>query len=116
MSGSLLLVVCVFLSAAASIFLKIGASSLTEPHTFLSLISNQMIWMGAAFYLASLIGYIFVLRLVPLSLAQPIITAGVTALTVLVAVVFFREPMLLVNWAGFLLVCVGIFFLFFGRI
>lgn len=116
MSGSLLLVICVFLSAAASIFLKIGASRLTEPLSFLSLISNQMIWVGATFYAAAFIGYIFALRLVPLSLAQPIITVGVSALTMLVAVVFFREPMLLVNWAGFLLICVGISFLFFGRI
>ena len=116
MSGSLLLALCVFLSAAASIFLKIGASKLIEPLSFLSLINNQMIWIGAIFYAAAFIGYIFALRLVPLSLAQPIITVGVSATTALVAVVFFRESMLFVNWAGFLLIGVGVYFLFVGRI
>jgi len=106
----------VLLSAAASIFLKIGASALTAPLSFSSLVSNYMIWFGAAFYSAAFFGYIYVLRLAPLSLAQPVITAGVSAVTALFAVTFFREQMLLVNWGGLILISAGIFFLFWGRI
>jgi multidrug transporter EmrE-like cation transporter len=71
-----------------------------------------MIWIGAVFYSAAFLGYIYVLRLVPLSLAHPVITAGVSAVTALVAVMFFREQMLLANWIGLTLICAGIFFLF----
>ena len=103
-------------SALASIFLKIGAQTLTESLSFLGLVSNQMVWVGAFFYAAAFLGYIYVLRLVPLSLAQPVITSGVSVVTVLFAIVFFRESMALLNWVGLVLICMGIFFLFFGRI
>jgi multidrug transporter EmrE-like cation transporter len=105
----------VLLSAAASIFLKIGASGLTGVLSFLTLVGNPMIWIGAVFYSAAFLGYIYVLRLVPLSLAQPVITAGVSAVTALVAVMLFREQMALANWIGLTLICAGIFFLFWGR-
>jgi len=74
-----------------------------------------MIWVGAFFYSAAFLGYIYVLRIVPLSLAQPVITSGVSAVSVLVAMMLFREPMTLINWIGFTLICAGIFFLFWGR-
>lgn len=115
MNGIILLVGCVFLSAAASICLKAGASALTGPLSLVALINNPMIWIGAVFYSAAFLGYVFILRLVPLSLAQPIITAGVSAVTALVAVMIFRESMNLTNWIGLTLICAGIFFLFWGR-
>jgi len=105
----------VLLSAAASIFLKIGAAALTGSLSFSTLVSNQMIWIGAVFYSAAFLGYIYVLRLVPLSLAQPVITAGVSTVTAFVAVMFFREQMALANWIGLTLISAGIFFLFWGR-
>lgn len=74
-----------------------------------------MIWIGGLFYAAAFLGYIYALRVVPLSLVQPVITAGVSAVTALVAVIFFREQMLLTNWAGLALICTGIFCLFYGR-
>lgn len=104
-----------FLSAAASVFLKIGASGLVSSLSFSALVRNQMIWIGAVFYSAAFLGYIYALRLTPLSLAQPVITAGVSAITAVVAVMFFREQMLLANWIGLTLICTGIFFLFWGR-
>jgi multidrug transporter EmrE-like cation transporter len=115
LSGAILLVACVLLSAAASIFLKAGASALTEPLSLSALFNAKMIWIGAIFYSAAFIGYVYVLRLIPLSLAQPVITAGVSAVTALVAVMYFRESMAFANWIGLALVCVGIFFLFWGR-
>jgi multidrug transporter EmrE-like cation transporter len=115
LSGSILLIVCVLLSAAASICLKIGASALNRDLSLSALVNSQIIWIGAAFYSAAFLGYIYVLRLVPLSLAQPVITAGVSAVTAIVAVMFFQESMALANWVGLLLLCAGIFFLFLGR-
>ncbi len=115
MSGLALLLLCVLFSAAASVFLKIGTATLAASLGFLALVSNPMIWIGAVFYSAAFLGYIYVLRLVPLSLAQPVITAGVSVITALVAVMFFREQMLLTNWIGLALISAGIFFLFLGR-
>lgn len=115
MSGSILLLACVVFSASASIFLKLGTSSLTGQLEFLPLVRNPMIWIGGICYSAAFLGYIYVLRFVPLSLAQPVITAGVSLVTALIAVFFFREQMLPLNWAGLSLVCFGLFFLFFGR-
>ena len=74
-----------------------------------------MIWIGGVFYSVAFLGYIYVLKVVPLSLAQPVITAGVSAVTAVVAVMFFKEQMLLSNWLGLTLICAGIFFLFWGR-
>ena len=102
-------------SASASIFLKIAVSASTKSLTLLGLVTNPMVWIGGGFYSAAFLGYILVLRLVPLSLAQPVITAGVSAVTALVAVTFFREQIQLTNWLGLALICTGIFFLFWGR-
>jgi len=114
MSGPILLVICILLSAGASVFLKLGTTS--GQLDMLSLFQNPMIWIGGLCYSAAFLGYIYVLRLVPLSLAQPVITAGVSLVTALIATSLLREQMLALNWAGLLLICLGIFFLFFGRI
>lgn len=115
MSWFVLLVTCVLLSALASIFLKIGATSLAETIKVSALLGNYDIWIGAFFYTATFLIYIYVLKVVPLSLAQPFITAGASVVTALAAMILFREPMALVNWAGLTLMCVGMFLLFYGR-
>lgn len=115
MISFLLLLACILSSTLASIFLKMGISN-PDKLTLLSLISNWKIWLGAFFYASAFLGYIYTLRLVPLSLAQPVITAGVSAITALVATLFFREQMLLGNWFGLFLIFMGIFFLFYGRV
>jgi multidrug transporter EmrE-like cation transporter len=115
LSGTLLLLLCVVFSAAASVFLKVGGEAMPEGMTIPALISNPMIWVGGMFYASAFLGYIYVLRVVPLSLAQPVITCGVSALTALAALLFFREQISMVNWLGMLLVFVGISLLFWGR-
>ncbi len=92
-----------------------GASTLTDQFSFSNLITNHMIWIGAAFYSAAFLGYIYVLRIVPLSIAQPVITVGVSALTVLIATTMFREQMALSNWFGLVFICLGVLLLFWGR-
>lgn len=115
MNALFLLALCILSSASASFFLKLGTNSLSEPLNLISVISNSMLWLGGLCYGAALIGYVYLLRLLPLSLAQPAITAGVSIVTALAAVLFLREQMASVNWAGLLMVCFGIFLLFFGR-
>jgi drug/metabolite transporter (DMT)-like permease len=116
LSGLLLLLLCVVFSAAASVFLKIGVEAIQDTVTISAVIYNPMIWVGGVFYASAFFGYIYVLRLVPLSLAQPVITCGVSALTVLAALLLFREQIAMVNWIGMLLVFVGLSLLFWGRV
>ena len=116
MIGFILLVLCVLFSALASIFLKMGVSALTQPSSFLSVITSPMIWLGGGFYSIAFLGYIYVLKIVPLSLVQPVITAGVSVLTTVVAVMFFKEQLMSIHWFGLLLICTGIFLLFWGRV
>jgi multidrug transporter EmrE-like cation transporter len=115
MSGIILLLACILFSAGASIFLKLGATSISGRIDAFSLLQNPLIWVGGFLYGVAFLGYIYVLKLVPLSLAQPVITAGVSLVTAFIAFVFLREQILPLNWTGLLLICVGIFFLFSGR-
>lgn len=113
--NALLLLGCILMSAAASIFLKMGATTVSGIN-FIAIITNPMIWLGGFCYAAAFLGYIYVLRIVPLSLAQPVITVGVSVVTVLVAAIFLRETVALVNWMGLGLIAVGIFLLFWGKV
>jgi multidrug transporter EmrE-like cation transporter len=115
MNAFILVALCIFFSALASIFLKLGADTLTNGFEFKSLISNPMIWCGGLFYAMAFFSYIYTIRIIPLSLVQPSVTAGVSVITVTVAVVFFREYMSATNWLGLILVCTGIFLLFMNR-
>lgn len=111
----LLLAVCVLFSVLASLALKQGAHALKDGFSAGDLFASPMLWLGGLFYAAAFLGYIYTLRVVPLSLAQPVITAGVSVFTALLAVQLFRESLSLFNWAGLLLVCLGVFLLFVGR-
>jgi multidrug transporter EmrE-like cation transporter len=113
--GWFLLGFCVLSSAGASVFLKLGSSSFLQVPDLKALIMNPMLWTGGVCYGAAFFGYIYTLRLVPLSLAQPVITAGVSVITALVAVYVFREQMGFMNWSGLALICSGILLLFWGR-
>lgn len=115
MSGTLLLVACLLLSAAASYFLKLGAVSAAGQNGFLALAMHPMTLLGAACYAATFLLYALALQRVPLSLAQPVITAGASVVTVILAARMLNETMVYLNWLGVALVCVGIFLLFQGR-
>lgn len=116
MKGLMLLLLCILSSAGASSFLKVAASDLGDKANIWSMISSPMIWLGGGCYIASFLGYIYVLRQLPLSLAQPTITVGVSVIASLVAVSFLKEQMSFFNWAGLTLACVGVVLLSLGRI
>lgn len=114
MNGTFLLGACLFLSATASYLLKLGAVA-AAGRGWLLLAINPLTLLGAASYAATFFLYALVLQKVPLSLAQPVITAGASVLTVLLSVMFLREMMNWANWTGVLLVCAGVCLLFYGR-
>lgn len=107
---------CVTSSTLASVFLKIGASTLQNSFDFKMLICSPMVWWGAIFYGFSFVGYFYALKFVPLSLLQPVITACVSTSTVLIAVLFFKEQMSIVNWLGVFFVSFGVCLLFINRV
>ena len=109
MQNLLPLFLCAVFSALASFFLKIGAQSLTGSITIQGMLSNAMI------YVTAFMAYVFVLRGTPLTLAQPIITAGASLLTVILATLFLKESMNLINMLGLMSVILGVFLLFSGR-
>lgn len=115
MTSSPLLFGCILLSSGASFFLKLAAGSSSGELKLLVLVLNPLLWVGGLLYAAAFVGYLYVLRIVPLTLAQPVITAGVSVVTTLLAVALLHEHMQAVNWMGLCLICVGIFCLFLGR-
>jgi multidrug transporter EmrE-like cation transporter len=115
MSGLLLLVLCVSLSAAASYFLKLGATA-SGAGSLLAIATNPLTIVGGVCYAATFGLYALALQKVPLSLAQPVITGGASVVTAVLAAIVLRETMGLVNWFGLLLVCSGIYLLFLGRV
>ncbi len=120
MTGAVLLSLCVVLSAAASYFLKLGATTtgLAQGGSaggWLQIATNPYTLMGAASYAATFACYALALQKVPLSLAQPVITGGASVVTALLAVLVLKETMGMVNWVGLLVVCLGLYLLFLGR-
>ncbi len=115
MTGTVLLLACVCLSAAASYFLKLGATGDVAANGLLAIARSPMTLLGAFCYAATFGLYALALQKVPLSLAQPVITGGASVITAIVSVALLRETMGAANWFGLALVCAGIFLLFSGK-
>lgn len=116
MNGVLLLLVCIILTAAASYSLKIAALAEAGQGGLISLATNPYTLLGALCYAATFGTYAIALQKVPLSLAQPVITAGASVMTTILAVLLMKETMGMVNWLGLLMVCIGIYLIFVGRL
>ena len=115
MNGSTLLFFCLLLSAAASYFLKLGAMAEIGKGDLLAIATNPMALLGAICYAATFGLYALALQKVPLSLAQPVITGGASVVTAMLSVMLLKESMGFTNWLGLILVCAGVYFLFYGR-
>jgi multidrug transporter EmrE-like cation transporter len=115
MSGTALLLLCVLFSAGASYLLKISAVDVSGWDNLLAAATNPMIILGGLCYELDFVSYVVVLQKVPLSLAQPVITAGVSVVTVALSTLLLKEVMSPINWLGLSLVCAGIYFMFMGR-
>lgn len=116
MNGPLLLLVCVILTAAASYSLKLAALAEAGRGGVIAMATNPLTIVGALCYAATFAMYAIALQKVPLSLAQPVITGGASIVTALLSVLLLKEFMGIFNWIGLLLVCLGIYLMFVGRV
>ncbi len=111
----MLLILCVVLSTAASYSLKVAALANENRESLIGILANSSTFLGGVLYAATFAAYAIALQKVPLSLAQPVVTAGASVLTALLSVWLLKENMQLSNWAGLLLIIAGIYLLFVGR-
>lgn len=114
MNGILLLLLCMLLSAAASYFLKLGATA-NMGGDLLELALRPFTLIGALCYAATFGLYALALQKVPLSLAQPVITGGASLVTALLSVLVLKEAMGPLNWLGLLFLGLGMYLLFIGK-
>ena len=115
MNGAALLLLRVLFSAGASWFLKIGAVGVIGRDNLLAMATNPMIMLGGLCYVLAFVSYVIVLQKVQLSLAQPVITAGASVITVVVSTLLLKEVMSSANWLGLILICGGVYLMFMGR-
>ncbi|MES2018606.1 MAG: EamA family transporter [Pseudomonadota bacterium] len=113
MSGLLMMGMVILCSAGASFCLKLGASG--QARGLLDIALQPMVIFAAVLYAASFGAYALALQKIPLTLAQPVITAGVSIVSTLIAVAVLHETMSRANWCGLVLVCVGIALLSAGK-
>ena len=113
MSGLLMMGVVMLCSAGASFCLKLGAGG--GARGLLDIALQPVMIFAAVLYVASFGAYALALQKIPLTLAQPVSTAGVSIMSTLVAVTVLHEAMSKANWCGLVLVCVGIALLAAGK-
>lgn len=107
MNGFILILICVASSAIGSICLK-QMSEMTSKSNVIDLIYQPLLWAGAFFYFFSFVAYAYAIRVLPLSFVQPIVTAGVTLLVSLLAVVIFKESIHGLHLLGLVLILAGL--------
>ena len=113
MNGLLMMGVAMLCSAGASVCLKLGAGGGARGAFDIAL--QPVMILAALLYVTSFGAYALALQKIPLTLAQPAITAGVSIMSTLVAVTVLHETMSKANWCGLVLVCVGIALLSMGK-
>lgn len=106
-NGFLLILICVASSAIGSICLK-QMSEVTSKSNVMDLIYQPLLWVGAFFYFFSFVAYAYAIKVLPLSFVQPIVTAGVTLLVSLLAVILFKESIQGLHLLGLGLILVGL--------
>lgn len=112
MIGFCLVLVSIFFSAFASIFLKMNSFFFSEKTNIFCFLLNPYIFFGLFCYAVSFFCYVFVLKYVPLVVVQPAITAGASAVTSIVAIFVFKESISFFNFLGLIFVFLGVFLLF----
>lgn len=88
----LILVVSIVANAGASMAVKVGIGQLDNgPDRLRTAVTNPWLWMGVILYGVAFITYAFALRLFPLNLAHPVLTAGAIAVVAAGSVLWFGE-------------------------
>jgi multidrug transporter EmrE-like cation transporter len=106
------LAICVLLTTAAEIFLKLGAVATADPAsawswTGLTGLRSIWVWWGILASVVSLFNWLATLRKLPLTIAFPVGNA-VHILVPLSSWIFLGEAILTRRWIGIALVLLGI--------
>jgi multidrug transporter EmrE-like cation transporter len=97
---------------ASELFLKLGARDTAHFHYALSWtgvagLASAWTWLGIVFVILSLIGWLYVLRHIPLSIAFPLSNAP-HVLVPLTCWIFLHELISSRRWVGIVLVLIGL--------
>lgn len=106
------------LESIAELFFKKGAAATgiknVGLHNFLyftsKIVSAPSLWLGFLFYSLNFLFWMVVLSRIDLSVASPVGSATYIIVPIL-AVLFLREKVTLLRWAGVFLILIGIFFI-----
>ena len=98
---------------AADLCLKVGANASVHispkwAWTGLTSLGSPLVWLGILFMMLSFIGWLYVLRLLPLSLAFPM-SQSVHVMVPIASFLLLGERISLLRWCGILLVVFGLF-------
>ena len=105
------LVLCLSMisNAGASMLVKVGMGQLpADEGRFRAVACNPCLWLGVILYGVAFITYALSLRLFPLNLAHPVLTAGAIAVVAAGSVVFFGEALPLSAILGLILIILGV--------
>ncbi len=109
LKGFLFILLTTSLTLCGQILMKKGMMQ-TNVISIKSIITNYMIFSGGLCYIAGFISWLFVLKLLPLSIAYP--SASISYIGVIIAsAVFLNEPVTLSKVIGVILICSGVFFI-----
>jgi drug/metabolite transporter (DMT)-like permease len=104
--------ICVLLSTAAEIFLKLGATEVADPDsawswTGLTGLTSRWVWWGIVASIVALFNWLATIRKLPLTIAFPVGNV-VHILVPLSSWIFLGEGIGLRRWLGIALVLLGL--------
>ena len=110
----ILLFLTIVTNVTAQLFLKKGASILSEytdsvrfTDKILYALQNRSIWLGLGFFSISFVLYIVVLMKFELSFAYPFLALSYV-LILLSSKIFLGESISMLRWSGVFVICIGV--------
>lgn len=112
-----LVMVCIVFGATAQIMMKRGMTHIGEiksidefnnPNTILQIFTNPYVLLGLFLYAVSAFLWLGALSTLDVSFMYPLLSFGYV-LTAIFALVFLKEYISVIRWAGILLVVIGCF-------
>lgn len=105
----LILLVSIGANAGASMLVKVGMGQLpVDGDRLRAAALNPWLWIGIILYGVAFLTYALALRLFPLNLAHPVLTAGAIAVVAVGSVVWFGETLPVSALLGLLCVVGGV--------
>ena len=117
MFALVLVALCILMGACGQILMKHGMSQIGEingiselisPNTLLKLITNWAVILGVILYIITLPLWLGALSTLNVSFMYPLLSLGYIVTAVL-ALIFLKENITLLRWAGIVVVVIGCF-------